>query len=346
MEPTESTFPPVQMHPDTLYKYRLAAPTSFSSPADVEFILVLAETLTFAIRNAKLSLARSLTGTALNFAEKGQKNIILNEALSAAAEMNYTDTVRFMLKHESNEWLDFLERPLYHAAEHGNNDMIAVLIRRLIKVSKTEREDFAAKNVCNCDKAVFAANLHLYRSAIVVRALETAMEGGHEGGYSALLGVLIRGVPQYAGSNPVAALEDAAREQYASLTRLQRLHLIGSPHFPNILRRNVGRTLEAEMPKDMILIVGSRVYAVHRDVMDFWTDYFTTLWDPSSRRVQLDGGISDECMRSVIKFVYSGEYVPPTGDGRQKALTGMMGVAGELRLQRLLNIVWDYLGLF
>ncbi|KAL4799588.1 hypothetical protein BDV19DRAFT_385356 [Aspergillus venezuelensis] len=334
------------MYPDILYKYRLAAPTSFPSPADVEFVLVLAETLAFAIRRAKLPLARSLTGTTLNFAEKGQKNIILNEALTAAAEMNYTDTVQFMLKHGSNEWLGFLETPLYHAAKHGNKDILAVFIQRLIKVSKSESEQFTAEHGCNRDKAVFAVHLHLYRSAIVVRALETAKEGGHEGVYSALLGVFLRGVPRYAGSNPVEALEDAARARYTSLTRIQRLQLIRNPHLPSVLRRSVARTLETEMPKDLILIVDSRVYGVHRDVIDFWSDYFTTLWDPSSRQVQLDGGIPDERIRSVIEFVYSGEYVPPIGEARQRALTEMMGVAGELRVQRLLKIVWDYLGLF
>ncbi|KAL4969830.1 ankyrin repeat and BTB/POZ domain-containing protein [Aspergillus stella-maris] len=301
---TEDILPPVQMHPDTLYDYRLAAPTSFPSPADVEFVLILAETLAFAIWNAKLPLARSLTGTTLNFAENGQNNIILNEALTAAAGMNYTDTVRFMLKHESNEWLDFLKTPLYLAARHGNIDMVHVLIQRLIKVSKAESQQFTAEHGCNRDKAVFAANLHLYRSAIVVRALETTKEGGHEDVYSALLWVFLRGVPRFAGSDPVEALEDAARTRWASLSGMQRLHLVRNPHFPSVLRRSVAQSLQTEGPKDMILIVDSRVYAVHRDVMDFWSDYFSTLWDPSSRCIQLDGGIRDECMRGVIKFIH------------------------------------------
>ncbi|KAL4919011.1 hypothetical protein BDW62DRAFT_200161 [Aspergillus aurantiobrunneus] len=330
-----------------LHTWKKAAPGSFDSPQQFQLVYKFCEVLCVALRIHEREIAREVLDCTLHISSPARREIVLNTALEVAAEENDLETARWILQHESNDQLAFLERPLVAAAVRKNEAMVGCLMQRLLRDHEEDASVYAKVMGVVTAQGYPIDHATMYRASVVVRALETCIARGLHS-IAPMLMAPYHAVVASTGRNSVTkAFRHTATRQYSSFERIHCLRLLYDQQMPAVLRESIRNALENGKETDLEVEAGSTVYAVHRDVLMFWSGFYRKVLDHAGSTHDLEVEVPvkmDEGLARVLEFMYTGEYEERHTDGGESHLARMLSISEALDIPNLSSTVSDLLG--
>lgn len=290
--------------------------------------------ITVAIYEHQNSIVEDLLKRILHSLDSSSRDNILHCALTSAVLKNNIDIAKCILREDLSA--NILDIPLQIACSRNYDSLVVPMVKSLMK-EKRDRNNFQVK----CRR-------------VLKSSLQKAIKKKSHSTVKVLLPPYLKCIPysinsedSYWASN---ILEKIGVRVYASISRQQCFELL-SCNISGEAKRKILRRLrlnEKSERKDVHLSIEGKTFKAHKDVLGYWSPYFSGLFrhewrDRDNVNFNENEFISAATLRAVIDFVYCGKYVYKGPEvSKEQALDDLLQSAKYFLIDSLVQQVKDY----
>ncbi|KAJ6126283.1 hypothetical protein N7471_010776 [Penicillium samsonianum] len=313
--------------------------------------------ITCAIQQHQDWIANDLLHRILSSLRGLDRENILHFALMSAARENNIIISKHILKEEFS--IRFYDAPLTIACGADRPELVSLMVESLMK-NKSEDASTAAiiLRVDEGNRAVLNS-VKKNRGRVLESALEQSTKRKFHSTIAVLLVPYLECVMHYSlrrdHDTARKILKQIDNEDYAHISRESSISLL-STNIPSEAKRSILRRLEPNLdnePKDICLSVEEQHLWAHKDVLSFWSPYFTALFHgewADRDHVSFDKDIiSAAALKYVVDFAYSGEFVnrglDVSPEEKIHQLEDLQAAADYLNIDALKKQIEECLGL-